>query len=185
MNQNQGILPGFPGRYVCERCNRPLKNPESVARGLGPICAGKSVLEAEQLDESGQSELLPVHITQGLVLERKENNEIATNVPRVAISHSPDGFQFGYAGSGPSDLALNAVELILTQLGYEGPRTKCAVSGNVFLESFNIYQDFKLKFIAAAGDEGARYQWQEIRDFVIRHLSPEGQAWWRRKRVHK
>ena len=25
----------------CSRCGRPLSNPDSVARGMGPVCAGK------------------------------------------------------------------------------------------------------------------------------------------------
>jgi hypothetical protein len=32
---------------------------------------------------------------------------VHTSVPHSVIWHSPDGFEYGYAGSGPADLALN------------------------------------------------------------------------------
>ncbi len=38
----------------CERCHRKLKDPESMKRGLGPICAKK--VEAE-LKEDGKKEV--------------------------------------------------------------------------------------------------------------------------------
>ena len=50
--------------------------------------------------------------------------------------HSPDGFNWGYAGSGPADLALS----ILTDFG-----------GRDFAELH--YQKFKNDFIAPAGIE--------------------------------
>jgi hypothetical protein len=29
-------------RATCKRCGRPLRDPVSIARGLGPVCAGSS-----------------------------------------------------------------------------------------------------------------------------------------------
>lgn len=50
--------------------------------------------------------------------------------------HSPDGFNWGYAGSGPADLALS----ILTDF-----------AGKDLAEKF--YQKFKFAFVAPAGSE--------------------------------
>ena len=50
--------------------------------------------------------------------------------------HSPDGFNWGYGGSGPADLALS----ILTDF-----------VGITIAEKF--YQKFKFNFIALAGSE--------------------------------
>jgi hypothetical protein len=36
-----------------------------------------------------------------------------TNLPRVVVQHSPDGYNFGYAGSGPLDFALNILTLFV------------------------------------------------------------------------
>ena len=35
---------------------------------------------------------------------------VETNVPLHAVHHSPEGFNWGYLGSGPSDLAMNIIE---------------------------------------------------------------------------
>lgn len=61
--------------------------------------------------------------------------------PSLAIrNHSPDGFSWGYSGSGPIQLAL---AILLDHLGHKvGGRALAA----------KLYQSFKRKFIAPAGD---------------------------------
>ena len=50
--------------------------------------------------------------------------------------HSPDGFEWGYGGSGPSDLARS---ILWDHLGKEPPPV--------------LYQDFKFAFVAKFEDE--------------------------------
>lgn len=59
-------------------------------------------------------------------------------VPHKYVYHSPTGMEFGYAGSGPSDLALNILAMFVP------PPT-----------AFRLHQDFKARFItpAEAGEE--------------------------------
>ena len=45
--------------------------------------------------------------TDDVIFSRGENDEPITNIPNELIHHSPDGFNFGYAGSGPAEFALN------------------------------------------------------------------------------
>ena len=59
-------------------------------------------------------------VENGVILRReyKETNdawwqEVATNVPHNVVYHSPTGFEWGYGGSGPSELALNLAELVV------------------------------------------------------------------------
>jgi len=54
-------------------------------------------------------------------------------LPQQIVDHSPTGFEFGYGGSGPADLALNILALF--------------VSLN---EAHELHQDFKWAFIAPA-----------------------------------
>ena len=42
-----------------------------------------------------------------IVLSRGVDNEAVANIPQRKVLHSPDGFEWGYGGSGPADLALN------------------------------------------------------------------------------
>ena len=53
-------------------------------------------------------------------------------------NHSPDGFEFGYGGSGPSQLALAIM------LRYFGEKEAALA----------VYQDFKFEFVATAAGEG-------------------------------
>lgn len=55
--------------------------------------------------------------------------------------HSPDGFQWGYGGSGPADLALS----ILTHFCEKRDLLSEVVEKH--------YQEFKFAFIASAGNE--------------------------------
>lgn len=57
---------------------------------------------------------------------------VTVNVPRQYVVHSPTGFEFGYGGSGPADLALNILGAFLP-----AP------------EAWRLHQDFKWQFIAS------------------------------------
>lgn len=83
----------------------------------------------------------------GIILSRTATGECATNVPHVVTHHSPSGFEFGYAGSGPADLALNIVEIILNNLEYQGRREKCW-QGDCWELAFQLHQSFKFEFIS-------------------------------------
>jgi len=53
-------------------------------------------------------------IEKGLVFIRDDDSIFTTNVPFIhQTGGSPDGFETGYIGSGPSEFALNAVAWIL------------------------------------------------------------------------
>ena len=54
-------------------------------------------------------------------------------LPQRIVYHSPTGFEFGYGGSGPADLALNILALFIS---------RC--------EAEQLHQDFKWAFIGSA-----------------------------------
>jgi hypothetical protein len=68
---------------------------------------------------------------EDVVLERNRKGKPITNVPRRIIYHSPDGYEWGYGGSGPSDLALNILSLY--------------VGGH---KAWQLHQAFKWAFLA-------------------------------------
>jgi len=56
-------------------------------------------------------------LENGVILRRRVNPntlmvEVSTNVPWNIKYHSPSGFEWGYGGSGPADLALNLAEQV-------------------------------------------------------------------------
>lgn len=72
------------------------------------------------------------------------------SVPQDFVYHSPDGFEWGYGGSGPSDLALNLL------CEFVDPPT-----------AWRLHNSFKFDFIADLPDEGGAipveriYSWLE------------------------
>ena len=82
----------------------------------------------------------PVEVV-AVYLDDDGNEHIRPLNPRRDLwNHSPDGFQYGYAGSGPSQLALAITAHIM---GYDG-------GGVTREEVFDVYMDLKAKLIRRA-----------------------------------
>lgn len=88
------------------------------------------------------------------------------NVPRVITYHSPDGFEWGYEGSGPADLALNICHILLPAREDFEPIDGVAVSR----DALRIYQDFKRKFIAPMPEGGGTVTIAAMRHWIEREL---------------
>lgn len=67
-------------------------------------------------------------------------------------NHSPDGFAWGYAGSGPSQLALAILLELTDDPGFAQKH----------------YRDFKFEFIATLADPGEEYELDEeaVNDWI-------------------
>lgn len=80
-----------------------------------------------------------------LIFIKRKDGQIHCNVPRVVTHHSPDGFEFGYLGSGPADLALNILSMYL--IPEEDNRVAC-YEGICHHTAWKLHQKFKEEFIA-------------------------------------
>jgi hypothetical protein len=94
-------------------------------------------------------------MTEGILLAR-EGNKAYCNVPPLVKHHSPAGFNWGYAGSGPADLALNICEHICSSLDYGsmGDRVKTWDGNTVCRLAWNMHQDFKFRFLVDVPNSG-------------------------------
>lgn len=133
----------------CRRCNRALKREPWRSQGIGKICSAKEAADRERQNEETGDVIVPydggdIWIERLACATGTENGTeylkhscsgIRTNVQRTVVRHSPSGFNFGYAGSGPADLALNICRMFTTP------------------EIADMrYQDFKREFLGADGD---------------------------------
>lgn len=136
----------------CGVCGRRLTAPKSVRRGIGPVCwrRGGGRVQQHGAAHDGCRDLFlvgrPVQ-ESGVVLQRDAGGRVHTNVPHLVTHHSPSGFEFGYGGSGPADLALNIVEFVLRGIGYRGPVMGCMV-GQCYERAWMLHHDFKWEFVA-------------------------------------
>ena len=101
-----------------------------------------------------------------IYIKRLTSGQLATNVPRRIINHSPGGFEIGYHGCGPADFALNALLMVTT-------KEKIA---------WKYYQDFKRRWVAQLPHEGGSIpiaivrRWLYCRIRIARQKQQEGET---------
>ena len=182
------------GGAVCSRCKRPLSDPISVKMGIGPICRGyggglgrRNGNGGNQmsLEEAREFHDFPIAqpIAEGIILRRdgdrmESGSTVFMNVPHLTVWHSPNGFEWGYGGSGPADLALNIVEAVLKEIGYDGPRMICWEDWTCFSLAGRLHQDFKWEFIGGMPEEGGEISFENITDWIEQHNDDELQRWY-------
>lgn len=125
----------------CSICNRKLSDPESVKRGIGPICYNRMLAEREK--EEQQEILEP--FTGDIICKRTSLGPVV-NIPHRIVKHS-HGFEWGYGGSGPAELALNIL---------------AAFIGRELAENDGLYQQFKWDFIANMPHAGGTIKRNDI-----------------------
>ena len=150
----------------CMRCGRELSNPQSIKRGFGPVCIRQ--IQADMQTEGWDEEtfITTVPLTEKLVCRRTDFDTAQTNVPRLVTVHSPTGFEFGYSGSGPADMALNLVEFVLRREGYEGWKRREG-DGEMFDASWWMHQKVKEDIIARIPHEGGTLDYGDIKEKVL------------------
>jgi len=148
----------------CNRCGRLLTNQTSIQAEMGPVCRAKHGKDEDDMDQDFCDLTLFDPIECGIIL-RRVGDQTYTNIPHIVIHHSPTGFEWGYGGSGPADLALNICEIVLNKLGYEGERVKC-YEGDCWDKAWLLHQEFKRQFVATADRDNATIPYDAIVEFV-------------------
>jgi len=172
------------GLPKCRICGRPLSNPKSIKAGIGPICACKMERDADMSEEGRSDHKLPQPLSEGLVVMRDRHGEVWSNVPWLVVEHSPAGFEYGYHGSGPSDLALNLTQALLERMGYDGPKVKL-FQGECFEFAWMIHHEIKREWIATIPHdaEHATVPVGPIIEWIKQNMLEEDQAKFKYKPV--
>ena len=147
----------------CEMCGRPLTDPISSEVGIGPVCQKKwrSKLPIEEEDLV----LIAQPMRFDVKLSRNENDAAVTNVPHSIIHHSPCGFEWGYAGSGPADLALNILNAFVPP-GFDGLPQSQMWKGRASFTADFLHQLFKNEFLFEMPRTGGTILKEAIEDFL-------------------
>jgi len=159
----------------CNRCGRRIKSPESMEAGYGPSCYRKlfgkplprqskasvrKSLTPSRKDSMKQEHNTPVNAVgplfqHDIICSRNPDGTASVNIQQRIKRHSPDGFEWGYAGSGPSDLALNILSIFI---------------GQEAAERDGLYQRFKEKFIVSMPKTGGIIK----KDEILRWIDEQG-----------
>lgn len=92
-------------------------------------------------------------------------HRVQTNVPWSVVEHSPDGFEWSYAGSGPSDLALNILNAFIPP-GSDSQRPVRCFEGEASKTAAALHQCFKEEFLAGLPAEGGTIPGEVIRAWI-------------------
>lgn len=89
-----------------------------------------------------------------IILERDEKGNAIVNIPQTIVSHSPGGFEWGYGGSGPADLALNILYAVTKdkKIAYE------------------YHQEYKWDVISKLPYEGTIITYEEVLDWLSKRV---------------
>jgi hypothetical protein len=112
---------------------------------------------------------------------REDDGTVKTNIPWSVRHHSPMGFEVGYEGSGPADLALNILNhfvppgreidwetesLIADDADRDDAPEKCW-EGTVSRFAWMNHQDFKRVFIATLPKSGGIIRADDINNWIV------------------
>jgi len=163
----------------CQICGRRLSDPVSIRMGMGPICLTRQTMKIRKTSKHKQevvegNDVLPPKFHGFVMPEDLEkvnpakvytairgedentitvSDEKGTRPLKHIVYHSPTGMEWGYGGSGPSDLARS----ILVDF-----------AGIKVADTF--YQDFKWDFIAKQPEKGFQISGQEILNWLKRKI---------------
>lgn len=149
----------------CRRCNGVLRKLALIEAGIELERAAKNkaadyaVQDPQNISYkemmaailNDDSEYVIPEQAPRVVLKR-DRGHLWTNVPQRIIVHSPSGFEWGYGGSGPADLALNILAMCVP-----------------LRQAYQLHQDFKWKFIATMNWEGGVIEGEDIIAFLKEH----------------
>lgn len=127
----------------------------------------------EQYEFGDQDIAEDIPLALALVLQRDGSDYhaiVRTKVPHLVVSHSPTGFEFGYGGSGPADLALNICQWYLLHIDYQGEKIEC-FDGVCYSIAWVLHQAFKREFIANAPHQGIVIPMSQIEQWFTQNIS--------------
>lgn len=87
-----------------------------------------------------------------IILSRDGEGIGHANIPQTIVRHSPTGMEWGYAGSGPADLALNILLLVTDE------------------DTANsLYQQYKFDVVSRIPRDGGEIAVEDVRRWVASH----------------
>lgn len=100
-----------------------------------------------------------------------------TNVPHHVVDLSSRGFDWGNAGPGSHDLALNILETTLRRGGHRGPRGG-RLDGSCFTLALLLRGRFTMAFVAALPEEGGTITAGDVERWVAGEMGTLDSAQW-------
>jgi len=166
MKPEHQTSPGFSKGLAC---GRPLSSPASRRDGYGPVCRRKCDVRGLEPDSNDTGELFITPLTgpaiRDIELRRDCDGDPHSNIVHSCVSHSPTGIEWGYAGSGPADLALNILCMFVPPGSDGEPPAKCW-RGVASATAVRLHQAFKWEFIGGVPWQGQTIPAERISEWL-------------------
>lgn len=141
----------------CRCCGKVLKNPKWQKLGIGPVCYRNPDCNNADRAFDGDVAKLPFNKHTRDIVCRRVAGQTEFNIVQRFRHHSPSGMEWGYAGSGPADFALNVLALFEDQMDRSvklGQYETLWDKQRVHPTTYALHQQFKRDFIATLPYEG-------------------------------
>lgn len=143
----------FEARYVCSECGKPPAElpdePRDDECDCNPKDPPRIVREKIQRFLPGASRVAPI-------IGTRNGHDAHVNIPQPIVYHSPTGFEWGYGGSGPADLALNILALFVP-----------------LPEAWRLHQRFKFEVVGGLPHDGWALSGATVRAWITDYWQRE------------
>jgi len=121
---------------------------------MGPVCYRRFTAKLDEQEKQRKEEEVNFQPFNGDIVCKRMPYGPQVNIPHRIVKHSPDGFEWGYGGSGPAELALNIL---------------AAYIGQEKAEENGLYQEFKWDFIAPMPHRGGTIKREDVAIWLAKH----------------
>lgn len=104
-------------------------------------------------------------------ISRNTLGNVEVNVPHSIVMHSPTGFEVGYAGSGPADLALNILAAFMPP--HVGERPAKGFRGATSQFAMSHHQKFKFDFLVNMSRDGGTLKHEDVLAWIAARTADE------------
>jgi hypothetical protein len=139
----------FERELLCSACKRPIPVGDEPQPGECSCEIIADVVEREYGWLEGAGDVKDIHCTRHAAAA-------LVDIDQRFLVHSPTGFEWGYGGSGPADLALNVLALFV-----DPP------------EAYRLHQRFKRDVVAKLPREGGVIRARDVRDWLLDRWAAE------------
>ena len=105
---------------------------------------------------------------EGVTCWRAPDGTARSSIPQRHVHYAPTGFDWGFGGSGPADLALNVLALFLP-LAPDATGVVLRDGSSVSEAAWALHQEFKYDLIATLPRSGGHITAETIRAWITTH----------------
>ena len=144
-----------------------------IVLDTAPVLASPEVVADWVVDRARAIGLASVErhadvLIEGVLCWRASDGTARSSIPQRHVHYAPKGFDWGFGGSGPADLALNVLARFLP-LAADATGVGLRDGSSVSEAAWALHQAFKYDLIATLPRAGGHITAKTIRAWITRH----------------